>query len=144
MGCGASAAATPAPSVHSSKSGNQASRPSVVEVAAGGAQTANEAYSKLPWTRPLTLWSDEVICVATCSCMHAVHRGSLDSISSWHGNVLIKQCRRCILIRPSVCQAVRVWLLTLPASLHAYLDTLTGPGGLLLHWDEAVRHRLHA
>ena len=35
-------------------------------------------------------------------------------------------------------QAVRVWLLTLPLALRQYVDSLTGPGGLLLHWDDTV------
>ncbi len=35
-------------------------------------------------------------------------------------------------------QAIRIWLLTLPATLHAYVDQLTSPGGLLLHWDEKM------
>lgn len=40
---------------------------------------------------------------------------------------------------PPAPQHVRMWLLTLPPALHRYTDDLTGPGGLLLQWDEEVR-----
>ncbi len=43
------------------------------------------------------------------------------------------------LFLPPAPQHVRMWLLTLPPALHRYTDDLTGPGGLLLQWDEEVR-----
>ncbi len=50
----------------------------------------------------------------------------------------LKRNTHPVCLLPPLTQAVRVWLLTLPAALQQYADNLTGPGGLILHWDDKV------